>query len=94
VIHGTVDIGSGSTTDTLAREKVIDFSLSNSFIGSRTIVPKASPFMAARICTVVALPYGALPHSRGVLFQETSLAYVKGEKAVLFHYALTMKVPF
>ncbi|WP_319523954.1 transporter substrate-binding domain-containing protein [uncultured Desulfosarcina sp.] len=43
VVNGTVDIGIGSTTITLAREKVVDFSLPYFLTGTRIIVPKDSP---------------------------------------------------
>lgn len=42
VINGTVDIGIGSTTITLAREEVVDFSLPYFLTGTRLIVPKNS----------------------------------------------------
>ena len=43
VANGTVDIGIGSTTITLAREEVIDFSLPYFLTGTRLLVPKDSP---------------------------------------------------
>ena len=43
VINGTVDIGIGSTTITLAREEVVDFSLPYFLTGTRLLVPKDSP---------------------------------------------------
>mgnify|MGYP005842526603 CR=1 FL=1 len=43
VVNGTVDIGIGSTTITLEREKVIDFSLPYFLTGTRLLVPKDSP---------------------------------------------------
>jgi polar amino acid transport system substrate-binding protein/glutamate/aspartate transport system substrate-binding protein len=43
VVNGTVDIGIGSTTITLAREEVIDFSLPYFLTGTRLLVPKNSP---------------------------------------------------
>lgn len=42
VINGTVDIGIGSTTITLAREEVVDFSLPYFLTGTRLLVPKDS----------------------------------------------------
>jgi ABC-type amino acid transport substrate-binding protein len=42
VINGTVDIGIGSTTITLAREEVVDFSLPYFLTGTRLLVPKNS----------------------------------------------------
>lgn len=42
VINGTVDIGIGSTTITLAREDVVDFSLPYFLTGTRLLVPKDS----------------------------------------------------
>ena len=42
VANGTVDIGIGSTTITLAREEVIDFSLPYFLTGTRLLVPKDS----------------------------------------------------
>jgi ABC-type amino acid transport substrate-binding protein len=43
VINGTVDIGIGSTTITLERENVVDFSLPYFLTGTRLLVPKGSP---------------------------------------------------
>lgn len=43
VVNGTVDIGIGSTTITLAREEVVDFSLPYFLTGTRLLVPKDSP---------------------------------------------------
>lgn len=43
VVNGTIDIGIGSTTITLAREEVIDFSLPYFLTGTRLLVPKNSP---------------------------------------------------
>lgn len=43
VINGTVDIAIGSTTITLAREEVVDFSLPYFLTGTRLLVPKDSP---------------------------------------------------
>jgi len=43
VVNGTVDIGIGSTTITLAREEVVDFSLPYFLTGTRLLVPKNSP---------------------------------------------------
>lgn len=43
VVNGTVDIGIGSTTITLAREEVVDFSLPYFLTGTRLLVPKGSP---------------------------------------------------
>lgn len=43
VINGTADIGIGSTTITLAREEVVDFSLPYFLTGTRLLVPKDSP---------------------------------------------------
>ncbi|MGD8388627.1 MAG: transporter substrate-binding domain-containing protein [Desulfobacteraceae bacterium] len=43
VSNGTVDIGIGSTTITLAREEVVDFSLPYFLTGTRLLVPKDSP---------------------------------------------------
>lgn len=43
VANGTVDIGIGSTTITLAREAVIDFSLPYFLTGTRLMVPQDSP---------------------------------------------------
>jgi ABC-type amino acid transport substrate-binding protein len=40
VVNGTVDIGIGSTTITLAREEVVDFSLPYFLTGTRLLVPK------------------------------------------------------
>ena len=42
VINGAVDIGIGSTTITLAREEVVDFSLPYFLTGTRLLVPKDS----------------------------------------------------
>lgn len=42
VINGTVDIGIGSTTITLAREEVVDFSLPYFLTGTRLLVPRDS----------------------------------------------------
>ena len=42
VVNGTVDIGIGSTTITLAREEVVDFSLPYFLTGTRLLVPKDS----------------------------------------------------
>ncbi len=42
VANGTVDIGIGSTTITLAREEVVDFSLPYFLTGTRLLVPKES----------------------------------------------------
>jgi len=42
VVNGTVDIGIGSTTITLAREEVVDFSLPYFLTGTRLLVPKES----------------------------------------------------
>ena len=42
VVNGTVDIGIGSTTITLAREEVVDFSLPYFLTGTRILVPKDS----------------------------------------------------
>jgi ABC-type amino acid transport substrate-binding protein len=42
VANGTVDIGIGSTTITLAREEVVDFSLPYFLTGTRLLVPKDS----------------------------------------------------
>lgn len=43
VVNGTVDMGIGSTTITLAREEVVDFSLPYFLTGTRLLVPKGSP---------------------------------------------------
>ena len=43
VINGTVDMGIGSTTITLAREEMVDFSLPYFLTGTRLLVPKDSP---------------------------------------------------
>ncbi|WP_319407703.1 ABC transporter substrate-binding protein [uncultured Desulfosarcina sp.] len=43
VVNGTVDIGIGSTTITLEREKVVDFSLPYFLTGTMLLVPKDSP---------------------------------------------------
>lgn len=43
VINSTVDMGIGSTTITLAREEVVDFSLPYFLTGTRLLVPKGSP---------------------------------------------------
>ena len=43
VANGTVDIGIGSTTITLAREDVVDFSLPYFLTGTLLLVPKDSP---------------------------------------------------
>ena len=43
VANGTVDIGIGSTTITLAREEVVDFSLPYFLTGTRLLVAKGSP---------------------------------------------------
>ena len=43
VINGTVDIGIGSTTITLAREEVVDFSIPYFLTGTRILVTKDSP---------------------------------------------------
>mgnify|MGYP005841829581 CR=1 FL=1 len=43
VVNGTIDIGIGSTTITLAREEVVDFSLPYFLTGTRLLVPKGSP---------------------------------------------------
>ncbi|MFH0993993.1 MAG: transporter substrate-binding domain-containing protein [Pseudomonadota bacterium] len=42
VVNGTVDIGIGSTTITLEREEVIDFSLPYFLTGTQLLVPKGS----------------------------------------------------
>jgi ABC-type amino acid transport substrate-binding protein len=42
VVNGTVDIAIGSTTITLAREEVVDFSLPYFLTGTRLLVPKDS----------------------------------------------------
>jgi len=42
VVNGTVDMGIGSTTITLAREEVVDFSLPYFLTGSRLLVPADS----------------------------------------------------
>ncbi len=42
VANGTVDIGIGSTTITLAREEAVDFSLPYFLTGTRLVVPKGS----------------------------------------------------
>ncbi|GAB6905778.1 glutamate/aspartate ABC transporter substrate-binding protein [Desulfosarcina cetonica] len=42
VVNGTVDIGIGSTTITLAREEVVDFSLPYFLTGTMLLVPKGS----------------------------------------------------
>ena len=42
VVNGTVDMGIGSTTITLAREEVVDFSLPYFLTGTRLLVPKDS----------------------------------------------------
>jgi ABC-type amino acid transport substrate-binding protein len=42
VVNGTVDIGIGSTTITLAREEVVDFSLPYFLTGTLILVPKDS----------------------------------------------------
>lgn len=42
VANGTVDIGIGSTTITLAREETVDFSLPYFLTGTRLLVPKGS----------------------------------------------------
>ena len=42
VVNRTVDMGIGSTTITLAREKVVDFSLPYFLTGTRLLVPKDS----------------------------------------------------
>lgn len=42
VVNGTVDIGIGSTTITLAREEVVDFSLPYFLTGTLLLVPKES----------------------------------------------------
>ena len=43
VANGTIDVGIGSTTITLAREEVVDFSLPYFLTGTRLLVPKDSP---------------------------------------------------
>lgn len=43
IANGSLDIGIGSTTITLAREEVIDFSLPYFLTGTRLLVPKDSP---------------------------------------------------
>lgn len=43
VVNGTIDIGIGSTTITLEREEVVDFSLPYFLTGTRLLVPKDSP---------------------------------------------------
>lgn len=43
VANGTIDMGIGSTTITLAREEVIDFTLPYFLTGTRILVPKDSP---------------------------------------------------
>ncbi len=43
ITNGTLDIGIGSTTITLAREEVVDFSLPYFLTGTRLLVPKDSP---------------------------------------------------
>ncbi|QLA18661.1 transporter substrate-binding domain-containing protein [Desulfolutivibrio sulfoxidireducens] len=43
ITSGAIDIGIGSTTITLAREEVVDFSLPYFLTGTRLLVPKDSP---------------------------------------------------
>jgi len=43
IVNGTIDIGIGSTTITLAREETIDFSLPYFLTGTKLLVPKGSP---------------------------------------------------
>lgn len=43
VVNGTIDIGIGSTTITLEREEVVDFSLPYFLTGTRLLIPKDSP---------------------------------------------------
>ncbi len=43
ITSGAIDIGIGSTTITLAREDVVDFSLPYFLTGTRLLVPKGSP---------------------------------------------------
>ncbi len=43
ITSGAIDIGIGSTTITLAREEVLDFSLPYFLTGTRLLVPKDSP---------------------------------------------------